>query len=417
MIIKSTGVSKQVYHIFFIFILAPEEQAPPSAQPLNFSAILLTWRPPETPNGEIISYILYRNNTIIANVTGLSYTDTGLDPITQYSYSVTAINRVGMVRSESIITTTLDGIPHGIQEPLLTFVNSTAFTSTWNEPQITNGVIISYTLQVYFSNDTRFISTEVAGNRFVATVNGLSPFSMYSATLIACTNGGCGESLPTMFQTNESSPQFQTPPDVATVNSTAINVTWLPPQTPNGIILRYEVVLHTENSENIIASISSDQNQYLIIGLSPATEYGVSVISYTNAGGTQSIAAFTITREFGESMHLMPICIVCIFFHFYTAPAGIRQLNLVAISATSINVTWYSPTQPNGDISMYRIIMIMPREEVITFSAITGSILFSSLSAFTDYSFLVEVCTAAGCTNSSVTNTTTFEIGNELIYI
>lgn len=298
-------------------MLAPEEQPPPSAQSLNFSVILLTWRPPESPNGEIISYILYRNNTIIANVTGLSYADTGLEPITRYSYSVAAINRVGMTRSESIITTTLDGIPRGIQKPLLTFVNSTAITGTWNKPQITNGVIISYTLQVYFSNDTRFISTEVAGNRFVATVNGLNPFTMYSATLIACTNGGCSESLSTMFQTNESSPQFQTPPDVVTINSTAINVAWLPPQTPNGILLRYEVVLHTDSSENIIANVSSDQNQYLITGLSPATEYGVSVVSYTSAGGTQSIAVFTVTGESGESIHFMPILTYVVCIHFF----------------------------------------------------------------------------------------------------
>lgn len=56
--------------------------------------------------------------------------------------------------------------------------------------------------------------------------------------------------------------------------------------------------------------------------------------------------------------------------------------------------------------------MVMPREEVVTTSGMTGSILVPDLSAFTNYSFLVEACTAAGCTNSSVTTTTTLEIGN-----
>ena len=282
--------------------IVPEEQAPPSPQPLNFSAIMLTWRPPESPNGAIISYYLYRNDVIIANITGLSYIDTGLEPVTQYSYSVAAVNRVGMTRSESVIATTLDGIPDGIQAPIITFVNSTAFTGTWNEPQITNGMITSYTLQAYFTNNTRFVSTEVARNRFVATVNGLNPFTAYYATVIACTNGGCGESLQTMFQTDESSPQFQTPPAVVAINSTAINVTWLPPQTPNGIIIRYEVILHT-NTSNIIATVSPDQNQHLITGLSPATDYGVSIASYTMAGGTESTAVFTTTGEFGERLY------------------------------------------------------------------------------------------------------------------
>lgn len=395
-------------------LIVPEEQAPPSLQPLNFSAILLTWRPPESPNGAIISYYLYRNNTIIANVTGLSYIDTGLDPVTQYSYSVAAVNRVGMTRSESVDVTTLDGIPDGIQAPLVTFVNSTAFTGTWNEPQITNGMIISYMLQVYFTNNTRFVSAEVASNRFVGTVNGLNPFTTYYATVIACTNGGCGESLQTMFQTAESFPQFQTPPDVVTINSTAINVTWLPPQIPNGIIIRYEVILYT-NTRNIIASVSPDQNQYLITSLSPATDYGVSIVSYTMAGGRESTTMFTTTGEFGESLQFI-VTHMYGMYPFYIAPSGVRPLNLVAITATSVNATWYSPTRPNGNISSYRIIMVIPRQEVITSSGMTGSFLVTGLLAFTDYSFLVEVCTAAGCTNSSVTTTTTLEIGNDLIY-
>ena len=283
----------------------PEEQAPPFPRPLNFSAILLTWRPPESPNGAIISYYVYRNDVFIANVTGLSYTDIGLDPITQYSYSVAAVNRVGMTRSESITVTTLDGIPEGIQAPIVTFTNSTAFTGTWNEPLVRNGMIVSYTLQVYFTNNNRSISLEVAGNRFVATVNGLNPFTMYYVTLIACTNGGCGESSQTTFQTDESSPQFQPPPDVVTINSTTINVTWVPPQVPNGILTRYEVILHTNTGENSIANVSSDQNLYLVTGLSPAMEYGVSIVSYTMVGGTCSTAVFTTTGESGESSHLI----------------------------------------------------------------------------------------------------------------
>ena len=283
----------------------PEEQAPPFPQPLNFSAILLTWRPPESPNGAIISYYVYRNDVFIANVTGLSYTDIGLDPITQYSYSVAAVNRVGMTRSESITVTTLDGIPEGIQAPIVTFTNSTAFTGTWNEPLVRNGMIVSYTLQVYFTNNTRSISMEVAGNRFVATVIGLNPFTMYYVTLIACTNGGCGESSQTTFQTDESSPQFQPPPDVVTINSTTINVTWVPPQVPNGILTRYEVILYTNTGENSIANVSSDQNLYLVTVLSPATEYGVSIVSYTMVGGTRSTAVFTTTGESGENSHLI----------------------------------------------------------------------------------------------------------------
>ena len=61
--------------------------------------------------------------------------------------------------------------------------------------------------------------------------------------------------------------------------------------------------------------------------------------------------------------------------------------------------------------------MVMPEEEVVISSGMTGSTLVTDLSAFTNYSFLVEVCTTAGCTNSSVTTTTTLEIGKKFSHV
>ena len=286
----------------------PEEQGPPILQAVNFSTVLLTWRPPESPNGAIISYIVYRDNVVVANVTGLSYTDTGLEPITQYSYAVEAVNRIGSVRSVSVTTTTLDGVPEGVRQPSITFINSTAVTGTWNLPLTTNGQIVSYTLQIHYTNGTGAESTEVAGNRFVATVGGLIPFTAFSAIVVACTNGGCAQSSSVMFTTAEASPLSQIPPTVVTVSSSAINVTWLPPQVPNGILLRYEVISTVSNNESIIANVTSEQTQYLATGLSPATEYGFSVVSYTSAGGTQSETVYIFTDESGKFALIFNIC-------------------------------------------------------------------------------------------------------------
>ena len=61
--------------------------------------------------------------------------------------------------------------------------------------------------------------------------------------------------------------------------------------------------------------------------------------------------------------------------------------------------------------------MVVPREEVVASSGMTGNTLVTGLTAFTNYSFLVEACTAAGCTNSSITTTATLEIGNEFFNI
>ena len=95
----------------------------------------------------------------------------------------------------------------------------------------------------------------------------------------------------------------------------------------------------------------------------------------------------------------------------FLVPAAVRPLDLVAISATSIRITWFAPDEPNGNITLYRIIMVNPREEVLTFSAVTGTTIVTGLSAFTSYLILLEVCTEVGCTNSTITTVTTLEIG------
>lgn len=245
-----------------------------------------------------------------------TYTDTGLQPITQYSYAIEAINRVGSTRSVSVSVTTLDGIPEGVRQPSITFMNSTAVTGTWNLPLTTNGQIVSYMLLINNASGIRAASTEVAGNRFVATVGGLAPFTDYSAIVVACTNGGCAQSSSVAFTTAEAAPLSQPPPTIVTVNSSAINVTWLPPLVPNGILLRYEVILTESNSERIIANTISEL-KYLATGLNPATEYGFSITSYTNAGGTQSQVAFIFTDESGKFTSILIIfCAIKLYFQF-----------------------------------------------------------------------------------------------------
>lgn len=47
-------------------ISAPNNQPPPDCMALNSSSIILTWYPPDNPNGVIEMYRLYRNGTLLA---------------------------------------------------------------------------------------------------------------------------------------------------------------------------------------------------------------------------------------------------------------------------------------------------------------------------------------------------------------
>jgi chitodextrinase len=78
----------------------------PSAQTNN--SIDLMWDSASDDVG-VASYILYRNGTLIANLSGTTYTDTGRYFSTSYSYSVEAVDTSGNVsqRSSPLLASTL----------------------------------------------------------------------------------------------------------------------------------------------------------------------------------------------------------------------------------------------------------------------------------------------------------------------
>ena len=47
----------------------PSEQPPPSCQPVSKGVMAVSWLPPDYPNGVIIRYAIYRNGTLLTNLT------------------------------------------------------------------------------------------------------------------------------------------------------------------------------------------------------------------------------------------------------------------------------------------------------------------------------------------------------------
>ncbi len=86
-------------------------------------------------------------------------------------------------------------------------------------------------------------------------------------------------------------------------------------------------------------------------------------------------------------------------------------------SATSLQLSWSEPTSPNGIIRRYGIYQVTMgiNQLVGDFTTDPETIILNNLSPFTEYSFLLEVCTAIGCTNSDVVTMATLEGGELLI--
>lgn len=264
------------------------------------------WLEPEAPNGIVLGYIIYRNGTQIANTSTLSYNDTGLTPDTVYSYVIEAFNVIGSTRSVPRTGRTLEGAPTGVQRPTLTALNATSVSASWVEPETTNGVISRYELvRVTLGSESIITSEEIVstGLAMSATVTGLLPFMEYFFVVRACTSGGCGSSEVSSVRTLEAPPTFQPSPNVTTLSSSSLLITWDIPTEPNGILSRYEI--YQRNAPFVgegfrVGTVPSSVETLIVDSLLPFTVYEFRVVSYTGAaGGTPSDWTNGTTAEDG----------------------------------------------------------------------------------------------------------------------
>ncbi len=81
-----------------VLFSAPAQDTNPPTVPTNLTAyagksqVTLNWSPSFDDEGQVIAYNVYRDGVKVATTNAVTYTDTGLDPETVYSYGVSAID-------------------------------------------------------------------------------------------------------------------------------------------------------------------------------------------------------------------------------------------------------------------------------------------------------------------------------------
>lgn len=215
-----------------------------------------------------------------------------------------SVNIIGSARSTELSLRTLESAPQQVNAPILTVVNATSIQAQWQAPNITNGIITEYRLNL-IAIDNTLLQTPLntfIGLTFGATIGNLQPFSLNRFQLEACTAAGCTASSAVSIRTAEEAPAVQTPPSVVAINSTSLLISWSPPAQPNGIITVYEVYqrdLPFTGDGTVIGSFLSSVLSVTVVDLQPFTAYEFSVIAYTSAGGRQSLWTRGMTDEQG----------------------------------------------------------------------------------------------------------------------
>ncbi|XP_029395397.1 receptor-type tyrosine-protein phosphatase delta isoform X20 [Mus pahari] len=283
------------------------EQAPSSAprdvqaRMLSSTTILVQWKEPEEPNGQIQGYRVYYtmdptqhvNNWMKHNVADSQITTIGnLVPQKTYSVKVLAFTSIGDgPLSSDIQVITQTGVPGQPLNFKAEPESETSILLSWTPPR--SDTIASYEL-VYRDGDQgdeQRITIE-PGTSY--RLQGLKPNSLYYFRLSARSPQGLGASTAEISaRTMQSIPSG--PPrkvEVEAVNATAVKVSWRSP-VPNkqhGQIRGYQVhYVKMENGEPkgqpmLKDVMLADAQDMIISGLQPETSYSLTVTAYTTKG-------------------------------------------------------------------------------------------------------------------------------------
>jgi len=364
----------------------PVGQRVPQATALNTTAVELTWGDPATPNGVISRFVVEEridefNSTVVYDGPLRAATHSGLLPYSLHQYRVIAFNSAGSVASGLVLVRTAEGAPEGVHALTVSSVISTSADVAWQPPSRPNGVIGYYEIVDRGRNETFYRG---GLNRALITVQ---PFSNYSLTVLAFTNGGVGASPVTNVSTPEALPASVQSVQVSNLSASSATLLWLPPLLPNGRILYYAWSL-AQDTENRSTATSATVSQ-----LQPFTQYTVSIAACNSIGcGPRSNRSFRTLES---------------------APTGVSHPNASAVSATSILVRWDVPLSPHGIIRSYTIYRITEStEESIAYSGVDRVFADVGLRPFTQYSYYVVATNGAGSTSSNASGMTfvrTFE--------
>ncbi len=175
----SSGCSQQSSSPYTPDTTPPTKPENIVANAVNSTQIDLSWDA-STDNGVIAGYNIYRDGLFLKSVPGTSASDIGLNPVTDYCYTVSAYDSAGneSTRSNQACATTLVDIPPTIPTNLMANVISTAqIDLSWDASTDDYGVI-GYNIYrdgIYLNSVTETSASDI----------GLSPVTEFCYTVSA----------------------------------------------------------------------------------------------------------------------------------------------------------------------------------------------------------------------------------------
>ncbi|XP_048664187.1 phosphatidylinositol phosphatase PTPRQ [Marmota marmota marmota] len=375
------------------------EQVPSSIQTINYknissSSILLYWDPPEYPNGKITHYTIYAmeldtNRAFQMTTIDNSFLITGLKKYTKYKMRVAASTHVGesslSEENEIFVRTPEDEPESSPQDVEVIDVSASEIRLKWSPPEKPNGIIVAYEV-LYKNMDTLLIKNTSTTS---ITLRDLKPYTLYNISVRSYTKFGHGNQSSALLSVRTSETVPSSAPENITyknISSGEIEISFLPPHSPNGIIQKYTIYLKRSNGneEKSINTTSLTQN---IKGLKKYTQYVIEMSASTLKGeGVRSAPIGILTEE--------------------DAPDSPPQdFSVKQLSGVTVKLSWKPPLEPNG-IILYYTVYVWDISSLKTINVTGTSLEFSDLDYNVEYSAYVTASTrfGDGKTRSNIIN-------------
>lgn len=381
----------------------PDTQAPtiPNnliANNITTTGVSLSWDA-ATDNVGVTAYKVFQNNQQIATSTTNTYTVSGLNANTTYSFTVSAIDGAG---NESATATALSVTTAALADTQAPTAPNNLVTSnitangvnlSWNSAADNVGV----TGYKVYQNGNVLASTSV-NNYAVAGLTANTSYN-FRVTAVDAAGNESGfsnvQSITTLSATDTQAPTIPTNLVASNVTSTSINLTWTA-ATDNVAVVGYNIY---ENNSLLTTTASTTFN---LTNLNPATGYSLGVSALDAAGNESAISN--------------PISVTTLDPPDTQAPTSPTNLTADTITETTVSLNWIAATDNIG-VTAYKIY----QNGLSIATTAINSYTVQGLNPNTAYSFSVTALDAATneslqSNNISVTTLSQTSTTNILLY-
>lgn len=334
----------------------------------------------DTGGSGLKDYVVYRGGVQIAVVAGAAtYVDTGLQPITSYSYTIVARDNADNASAQSVpgaatTLSTADTAPPSIPANLTaTASGATTVNLTWAASSDTGGSgLQDYAVYRGTSATNTAFVTRVTSNTFADTDR--APSTRYFYTVSARDVQGNESARTGAVNATTAAAADTIAPSVPTgvvatpASNTSITLTWAASTDTGGSGLKEYVVYRAGTQIAIVTGART----YTNTSLAPSTAYSYTVAARDNNNNTsvQSTAASATTLAVPDTSPP-------------TVPSNVAALSL---SPSSIGVSWSPSTDAGGSVPVSYILYRNGVQLVI----VTGtSYTNTGLSSNTSYTYTV----------------------------